>query len=196
MVTSNQARIVPVSDRDPATTSESPQPSKSLSDVLKPEKPARVWKYIVLHHSGGELDTIESIDRNHRQRTDRSGKPWLGIGYHLVIGNGRETIDGEIKPTFRWRDQLHGAHAGHPDYNDHGIGICLIGNLEDRPPTARQLEATRRLVQTLCREYTIPRENVIPHRSVRPTQCPGQQFPLKEILAAVTESHPSETPKP
>ena len=53
--------------------------------------------------------------------------------------------DGEIQPTFRWQQQLAGAHAGSRDYNEHGIGICLIGNFDEQAPTDRQLAAVGEL---------------------------------------------------
>jgi len=76
---------------------------------------------------------------------------------------------------------MHGAHAGKQEYNQHGIGICLVGNFQETSPSAAQLAAVRRLVATLKHEYTIPTGNVIAHRDVKATECPGKHFPLAEI---------------
>src|SRR6185369_5851266 len=93
--------------------------------VFEPRKTSRAWRFVVLHHTATETGDVETIDENHRARTDSSGRPWLGIGYHFVIGNGQGMADGLVEPTFRWNDQLHGAHAGDQIHNEYGIGICL-----------------------------------------------------------------------
>ncbi len=149
----------------------------------KPSVAARQWKYIVLHHTASSGGNVESIHEEHLNRKDKSGKPWLGIGYHFVIGNGNGMGDGTIEPTFRWKQQIHGAHAGseNPDYNQHGIGVCLVGNFEQTPPTPAQRRAMKQLVQTLKNEYGISSRNVVGHRDIRQTACPGRLFPMTDV---------------
>ncbi len=142
----------------------------------------RPWKFIVIHHSGTDQGSVAAIHREHRSRRDRSGRAWLGIGYHFVIGNGHGMADGQISSTFRWKQQLHGAHSGSLPYNDRGIGICLIGNFEKSPPTSAQVASVSRLIGRLTREYGIPSDGVIGHNQVRPTACPGRFFPFQEVL--------------
>jgi hypothetical protein len=141
----------------------------------------RRWRYLVLHHSGAPVGSLDSIDVEHRQRRDDQGRPWLGIGYHFVIGNGRGMPDGDVQATFRWRQQLAGAHAGRREYNEAGVGICLIGDFREQPPSAAQLSACARLVSGLCREYALGAESVIRHSDIKPTECPGRQFPFEEM---------------
>jgi hypothetical protein len=126
---------------------------------------------------------VESIHEEHLKRKDANGQHWLGIGYHFVIGNGNGMADGAIEPTFRWNQQLHGAHAGAADpvYNQQGIGVALVGNFESKPPTPRQLAAVKRLVRVLKGAYGIPAKNVIGHSHVKATACPGKLFPLAEV---------------
>ena len=162
-------------------------PPRDSIDRLTAENPweppvaARKWRSIVLHHTAGEEGSVASIDSAHRKRVDTSGKAWLGIGYHFVIGNGNGMGDGQIEPTFRWLQQLHGAHAGSYDYNQFGIGIALVGNFENGAPSPAQQEAAAHLVQTLRRVYDIPADQVVAHRDIRATACPGRYFPLHEI---------------
>ncbi len=153
------------------------------SGNFRPAAPSRGWNSIVLHHSATDQGDVASIDAVHRTQKDRSGNPWLGIGYHFVIGNGRKMADGEIQPTFRWSRQLAGAHAGTQPYNERGIGICLIGNFDEAAPTARQLVALRNLMKTLAERYAIPREQVLRHRDVHATACPGRLFPWEQVMA-------------
>ena len=96
---------------------------------------------------------------------------------------------GRIEPTFRWIEQLHGAHAGSRPHNDSGIGICLVGNFENEPPTPLQMAAVKRMVRDLSHRYGIGAENVLRHGDVKATDCPGQQFPFDEV---VDELHASE----
>jgi N-acetyl-anhydromuramyl-L-alanine amidase AmpD len=118
---------------------------------------------------------VESIHEVHLERG------WQGIGYHFLIGNGKGLENGAIEPTFRWREQLHGAHAGQDEYNQHGIGICLVGNFETSYPTAAQLAAVKRLVGVLKSAHGISSEHVIAHKDVKNTACPGKNFPLAEV---------------
>lgn len=151
----------------------------------QPTAPARNWKYIVVHHTATASGSVESIHESHLKNKDKAGNPWLGIGYHFVIGNGVGMSDGEIEPTFRWRTQIQGAHAGSNDkvYNEQGIGICLVGNFEKTPPTAAQRRAIKLLVQTLKSEYGIPGGNVVGHNQIRAssTECPGKYFNMSDV---------------
>lgn len=154
----------------------------SLPESLRPDAPSRPWRYIVVHHSATSDGNVESIDSAHRKLTDSQGQPWLGVGYHFVVGNGHGMDDGELAPTFRWQQQIHGAHAGSRRYNDQGIGICLVGNFDTQPPTPRQLTGTKLLLDSLMSRYRIPPEHVLLHSDVTATRCPGRLFSLEGVL--------------
>lgn len=175
--------IVPPTTPVPTPT-RIPTPSTTINNPWKPTTTARDWTAIVIHHTATDRGSVESIHEAHIARE------WLGIGYHFVIGNGNGMTDGAIEPTFRWREQLHGAHAGSDEYNQHGIGIALVGNFENHPPTAAQLAAIKRLVAVLKSEYEIDSERVIGHSEVKATACPGKQFPLQEVREATTAALP------
>lgn len=174
----------------------------SLVNDWKPQTKPREWKHIVLHHTATDTGSVESIHEAHLKNTDKSGKPWLGIGYHFVIGNGQGMDDGTIEPTFRWKQQMHGAHAGasDPEFNQLGVGICLVGNFEEQPPSPAQIASTRRLVTYLKREFRVPEDRVIGHKDIRETECPGRLFPLADVaidpripsLAGRSGSHPDD----
>jgi hypothetical protein len=145
------------------------------------------WQYIVIHHSASDSGSVDSIHEEHRRRRDADGNYWLGIGYHFVIGNGRGMQDGSIEPTFRWNEQIHGAHSGNAMFNTRGIGVCLIGNFEKARPTNAQLQSVRELVRVLAIRHRIPRERLLGHSSVKATACPGKHFPLNEIRMVIPE---------
>ena len=132
----------------------------------------RPWKYIVIHHSATESGSVATLDRVHRARG------FDELGYHFVIGNGRGELDGKVRPTRRWHTQKWGAHCGGTpgnEYNNYGIGICLVGDFTKRPPSTKQLEALHSLVVRLRAKYDILPANVIGHCEApnARTSCPG-----------------------
>ncbi len=167
-----------------------PDPNETnLETVLNPSESARDWTAIVVHHTATERGSVESIHQTHLARK------WLGIGYHFVIGNGQGMEDGLIEETFRWRGQMHGAHAGREEYNQHGIGIALIGNFENTPPTPAQIESLTELVTRLAEKYQIPPDRVFGHGELKTTACPGRLFPLAELrLACQTNPRTADRP--
>ena len=157
----------------------------------------RPWRWIILHHTATDAGSVEAIHKAHRRRVDGDGVPWRGIGYHFVVGNGDGMDDGAVEPTFRWRDQLAGAHAGRRAENDRGIGVCLVGNFETDDPTAAQLAAARRLIAFLRARYDIPADRVLPHDAVSATACPGKRLSLASLLEEMpAPAAPASVPAP
>jgi N-acetyl-anhydromuramyl-L-alanine amidase AmpD len=152
------------------------------NDLFLPPKADRPWKYIVLHHSATATGSYAQIDQEHRKV-----QGWAGCGYHFVIGNGTQSPDGQIEVAKRWADQKSGAHCRNgktAEINEDGIGICLVGDFDQAPPTARQVESARALVSYLRDRYRIPADHVGTHALLAngPTACPGKNFPVAAIL--------------
>lgn len=153
-----------------------------------PEIALRPWNAIVIHHSDSRRDTTASIDRWHRKRG------WDGIGYHFVVGNGREMTDGQVDPTFRWRLQREGAHAGSAPLskplNEAGIGICLIGNFDLDQPGDWQIERVVDLCSVLIRHLPgLNPARIIGHRDVpgKQTDCPGKNLDIERLRFLVRQ---------
>ena len=132
----------------------------------------RPWKFIVIHHSATDGGNAAAFDKAHR------GRGWDELGYHFVITNGQGATDGTVEVGSRWAKQKHGAHTGGtPDneYNELGIGICLVGDFSTSPPSKAQLAALARLSAWLQWRFRIPAENVIGHceAPAAHTNCPG-----------------------
>ena len=137
------------------------------------------WTDIVIHHSASDSGGAVAFDRHHRMVNK-----WDELGYHFVIGNGTDTGDGEVEVGSRWTKQKHGAHCKTPDnyYNNHGIGICLVGNFEHSQPSPRQMASLERLVRFLEQQCNIPPDHVRTHGGVTGrTACPGRYFPLAQL---------------
>lgn len=143
-------------------------------------EPLRGWTTIVAHHSAIDRGNAAVYDRAHRRRGMSNG-----LAYHFVIGNGKDSGDGEIEVGPRWRDQLAGGHVRIAKINDIGIGICLVGNLEEHRPTERQMGALLALVAELRKRAIKGRATLTTHRDVDPghTVCPGRYFPVDRYLA-------------
>lgn len=182
---------------DARTSSDEGTTFVSLRKEWQPTAKPRDWKHIVLHHTATDRGSVESIHEVHRQRKDAAGNAWLGIGYHFVVGNGDGMRDGLVEPTFRWRGQLHGAHAGNREYNEQGIGIVLVGNFEKQAPSPAQRRSLEALIASLSSEFDIPAKNVVPHRDLKATACPGKYFPLHDTaFAAMEEAWPKTDGRP
>lgn len=133
------------------------------------------WRYIIVHHSATATGSADEFDKMHRARG------WDELGYHFVIGNGHGSGDGQVEVGPRWRSQKWGAHTGGtPDneYNNFGIGICLVGDFTAHLPSPAQLDSLRRLTACLADRYHIPARQIIGHRDAprAATQCPGNRL--------------------
>ena len=133
------------------------------------------WTHLVIHHSATTRGHARLLDRTHRKRGFTKG-----LGYHFVIDNGTlGRRNGQIEMGTRWLRQQEGAHCNAGGMNEHGIGICLVGDFTRRPPSPAQMESLVYLVEQLQAYYRIPGSRVIRHRDVsgKNTACPGNQFP-------------------
>ncbi len=142
------------------------------------------WQTVVVHHSASNRDTPQGMDAYHRV-----SRGWEnGLGYHFVIGNGVNYPDGKIFVGPRWKKQIQGAHCGVPAgtyfgvrrpknyFNEHGIGICLIGDLEGGQPTSRQLATLEQLTSWLCGQTGVRASQIYGHGQVKQTECPGRNM--------------------
>ena len=139
----------------------------------------RPWQFIVIHHSATPTGSAGEFDRMHR------AKGWDELGYHFVIGNGAGSGDGEVEVGSRWPKQKHGAHCkvgGHPQYNDLGIGICLVGNFNMTAPSEAQMASLARLVRYLANRYGVPQSHIYGHGQLKSTDCPGRNFNYRDLF--------------
>jgi N-acetylmuramoyl-L-alanine amidase len=141
------------------------------------------WKGIIIHHSLTKQGNAAVFDNYHK-----NGHKWKGIGYDFVIGNGNGSGDGQVEVTFRWREQIAGAHCGGtPDNwaNKDGVGICLVGDFSKTAPTNRQMQSLVKLIRFLQRRYSIPTNRIYGHKDTPGfkkggTGCPGN-FPMARL---------------
>jgi hypothetical protein len=155
------------------------------------------WVNVVVHDSGLHFEDHEDIDRRHR------AEGLSGNGYHYVIGNGTGRLgDGAIVATGRWADQRPGAHvaanrrggaealAKADDLNRTSIGICLIGDGDERAFTPAQIKSLQSLVLQLQTRFGIDDSRVLLHRDVSDVDAPGRFFPSAEFDRFLNASRP------
>jgi len=174
--------------RIPASGTAAPvQPSTLTSTVRKALSDARVktgrWKHIVLHHSGTSNGSVQGMDRYHREVRHMEN----GLAYHFVVGNGKGMGDGEVAVGARWRRQLQGGHLASESLNRVALGICLVGNFDKAPPTAKQFNTLEALVSALLVRCRLPRSAVKTHQQINPvyTRCPGRHFTASRTLKRI-----------
>ncbi len=151
-------------------------------DWLPPSRVEKKWTAVVIHHSATENGNAAIFDRMHREENH-----WDGVGYDFVIGNGTDSGDGRVEVTFRWREQVAGAHCGGTPgnwANIDAVGICLVGNFNHRAATAKQMQSLSKLVRFLQKRYGISTSRIYAHSSTpgaRVTDCPGRISPVVEL---------------
>lgn len=139
------------------------------------------WSYIIVHHTGAEERDAEQVRRYHLSLG------WRDIGYHYVIER-----DGKVVPG-RSLD-LPGAHCRDGGMNTKGIGVALLGNLENHPPLPVQVTSLYALLVDLCRRFNIPPDHILGHREVKgaATDCPGRCLDMdwvrRELAARLAPS--------
>ncbi len=144
---------------------------------------------LVIHHSDtpirmrGRYVDAAMLDEFHKKQgfgIEYRGKVYH-IGYHYVI-----LPDGRIEPGRP--EHCTGAHCRIPRYNRLYLGICLIGTFQPGAkyygtrspthPTQAQYDALVSLCSKLVMKYHMDVNNIIGHRDVVPTYCPGRNVSI------------------
>jgi len=121
--------------------------------------------YLVVHHSDSGDVSAKTIDEWHRSRG------FVGIGYHYVIRQ-----DGSVEQG-RPSNKV-GAHA--QGFNQRSLGVVLAGDFTEDVPSPAQFDALVSLLRSLKGQY--PAAQVVRHRDLMATSCPGTAFPWDELM--------------
>jgi hypothetical protein len=159
--------------------------AKRDANWMPPRGMSKKWTDIVIHHSATPSGGARAFDEAHKR------KHWDELGYHFVIGNGSDTRDGQIEVGSRWTKQKHGAHCKTADnyYNEHGIGICLVGNLDTAKPSAAQMASLNRLLAFLSEACKIKSDHIQTHGGLTGrTKCPGRNLSLWQVRKTLAKT--------
>ena len=130
----------------------------------------RNWTHVIVHHTGAEEKDAAQVRRYHLSLG------WVDIGYHYVVERDGTVVSGRSL-------SLQGAHCAAGGMNFYGIGVALLGNLENHPPLAAQRTSLNNLLLELCRRFNIPAQRVLGHREVpgAATACPGRNLDMAAV---------------
>ncbi len=165
-----------------------------IPEILQPDPVG-----LVIHHSDtpirmrGRYVDAAMLDEFHKQQgfgVEYRGKVYH-IGYHYVI-----LPDGRIEPGRP--EHCTGAHCRIPKYNRLYLGICLIGTFQPGAkfygtqspthPTQAQLDSLVALSTKLVTKYHMDVNNIIGHRDVVPTHCPGRNVSVGWLRGRVARA--------
>lgn len=123
-----------------------------------------VTRYLILHHAAAGGVSAQDIHRQHR------ANGWAGIGYHYYVRKSGEVFRG--RP-----EDMIGTHAA--GRNSDSIGICFEGNFQTDTMPRAQFDAGAELISEILERY--PGLELLRHRDVNATACPGERFPFEQL---------------
>jgi len=136
-----------------------PVPKRSREDI----------RYIVIHHT--DSTPAASPQEIHAWHLKRG---WSGCGYHyLVYADGTVYI---ARPSLWVPACVQG-------FNRQSLCVAAVGRFNNYPPNELHLQTLAQLVAELQQEY--PQAELVRHRDLNPTSCPGRAFPWKPFLEEV-----------
>lgn len=156
---------------------------------IRPGNPNKiVYHHTAMHHENSFQAVVDEITQV---------KKW-STGYHCVI-----MPNGDVEFFCRW-DRV-GNHAY--GANLESLGIAFHGNFHtqgrdafsnyngqfgNQEPTEAQIVAGARVIALWANIYDIPVDfsnHIIPHYLVKPTACPGSNFPHEALQRAISATY-------
>jgi len=112
------------------------------------------WQRIEVFYSntaGGNIAQIASL----------SGlKESEDLNLHFLVCNGSGGQDGQIQTSEKWRRQWSCVPGGRWYGSSKTIRVCLVADGEKKLPSEFQIKRTGMLLETLCRKFNVPAEQV------------------------------------
>jgi len=143
-----------------------------LSEALDRNGKRKSTDYIAIHHTGADESLVDVIDFHTKIQK------WRSVGYHYYIDKSG-TVYRLLKPNST------SAHAKH--HNSDAVSVCMQGNFEEENPTAKQYEQCLKLIYILHVKY--PDAEIVGHKDLSKTACPGRNFPLSYLINQVNHFH-------
>lgn len=128
---------------------------------------------LVCHHPAHPTWGIVDIHNYHK-----NSNGWAGIGYNYFI-----TKDGRI---MEGRGKNVGAHC--KNYNSTTLGICFQGHFDPQSMTDAQVKAGGWLLAKLIREHGLQINDVVGHRDLAATACPGKNFRMADLKTEILKN--------
>ena len=122
-------------------------------------------QYIVIHHAEAVTASPEDIDSWHK------ANGWCGAGYNYYVRK-----DGSI---YEMRGDSIGAQCY--GYNSVSYGVCCEGDYEKYDTAMPDLQYSSLLEVVSWLKGRFPNAQIVGHKELYATVCPGQYFPLDDI---------------
>lgn len=126
---------------------------------------------ITVHHDALNSSGVRTMsDSQSRLRSIRAGhvrEGWADIGYHYVIDPSGRIWEG--RPIV-----FQGAHV--KENNEQNIGVMLMGNFDQQPPTSSARSTLNGFLAQLMKRHNVSVSRVYTHQELRPTRCPGRNL--------------------
>ena len=160
--------------------------------------PEETTKFIIHHtETTNDLDNPKQAIRNiyHHHAINRG---WGDIGYNYLIDQQGRVYEGRYGG-----EGVVGGHAG--PGNIGSIGIAILGSYDDETPSKAATESLARLIAIKAKIHNInpegyssfrggTRANVMGHRDIMSTSCPGDEFyDQLPLLASMAKGMMDET---
>jgi len=143
---------------------------------------------IFVHHSAIDREVQPNqfimINLYHKQKWDFVSKLGFFGGYNYLI-----EPDGELR-QYREDGEEQAAQKGH---NFDTLSVCLAGNFDKQFPTLKQALRLRSFLVDKLEEYDLKPEDIMLHREVRPTSCPGKNVGRPYLLKLVQDHYLHDT---
>jgi hypothetical protein len=122
------------------------------------------WRHLIVHTSAEPLDAE--------------------FNCHFVVERTARPDGGLLRATTLWNRQVNGNHVftGGYNWNTDSIAILLVGDFSRTAPSAEQMAALLKLVQSLQQTCGITADRVYLARDIDPrSNSPGAAFPAQEF---------------
>ena len=139
--------------------------------------------YIILHCSATKDSGSASWEAIREFHTEMRG--WRDIGYHYGIEEfGDETV--LLRGRKPWDT---GAHCRAGGRNRDSLGLCVVGEFDDNPPSKEKYSAVVAVLTSLCFMFSIEPDWVKGHREYEPNKtCPGLCWDLDQTRHDIEDS--------
>lgn len=107
---------------------------------------------------------------------------WDDIGYHYGI----ENVGGELILLKGRHPNTKGAHCKAKGRNSDSLGVCVVGNYDEVPPSEERWDKTVDFLAQLCFVFDIESKDVYGHCEFEPMKtCPGKMWDLDLLRGEV-----------
>lgn len=127
--------------------------------------------YIFIHHTGVSRivnpDQFNATNTYHQQVFNMKSSLGFWVGYNYEISASGQVRQARVDGEETAAQLLH---------NKDSLSICMDGNFDIEMPTQAQIDALKTLCLQKMAQYSIPIDNVHPHRYVATYIAEGQPF--------------------